>query len=92
MPICASASQLTGPAAQPGLTLYIDPANQGGNLSTCAYVVQSGTEYSNWHQLGDISVDNAKDISLAIGLLWAIAWGIKTIGRSISMKEGSDHE
>ena len=91
MPVCVSSKQMTSPGAPVGPVLFVDP-NQTQNLSTCAYVVQSGVEYSNWQQLGDISVDNAKDISLAIGLLWAIAWGIKTIGRSISMKEGSDHE
>lgn len=76
MPVCARAIQ------QPDgtLLLALDPTNQ--NLSTCQYLVEDGASNA-WRELGNLSLQNAQEISVAVGLLWAMAWGFRTIGKAI---------
>lgn len=80
MAVCARA--VAGPDG--ALLLALDPTRT--DLSTCAYVVEDGASNA-WRELGSMSLQNASDISLAVGLVWAVAWGIKTIGRTLRTVE-----
>jgi len=64
------------------------------SMEQCAYVIQSGTEYSaGWNQLMYMSVDDAQVIGTYIGMVWAIAWGFRAIRMAIfSPSERYDHE
>jgi hypothetical protein len=76
MPACAQAIQ-----QQDGTyVLTLVPSNT--NLSTCAYVVETGQE-SQIASLLSMSPQDAGQISFAIGGLWAVCWGFRLIGSMI---------
>lgn len=81
MPTCARAVQ----QADGSLALVLDPSEM--NVSTCAYVVQSGSEIAAG--LVALSVEDGAKISTMIVSLWAAAWGVRAI---ISMIRGSSNE
>lgn len=85
MPVCARAIQ------QPDgtLLLALDPA--APDLSACPYVVETGSANA-WQELGNLSLVNASEISAYVGLVWAIAWGIKTIAKSFFYTNGNENE
>lgn len=75
MPVCLVQESPGGP-------LVPDPTNS--NFSTCAYVVESGAEYSQgWNALGSLSIADAQTIGLQIGVVWAVAYGFKLLARYI---------
>lgn len=80
MPVCARAVQ------QPdgSLLLALDPTNS--DLSTCPYVVDDGASNA-WRELGNMSIENAQVISVAVGLVWAGAWGIKALVKAVSIND-----
>lgn len=80
MAVCARAVQ------QPDgtLLLALDPTNS--DLSTCPYVVDDGASNA-WRELGDMSIENAQVISMAVGLCWATAWGIRALIRVFSIND-----
>jgi hypothetical protein len=65
------------------LLLALDPSV--ADISTCAYVVDSGASNA-WRELGNMSIRDAELISLNVGWVWAVAWGWKAISRAISIK------
>lgn len=75
----------------PGVTV-IGIDTQNTDISTCAIVVDDGGTQNAWRELGNLSLENAQVISVAIGLLWAAAWGFKTVGRAISAHSSSESE
>ena len=85
MGVCAKAVQ------QPDgtLLLALDPAVT--DTSTCAYVVETGAS-NVWTELGNMSMQNAQEISAYVGFLWAIAWGLRAIRDAISLNEGNRDE
>jgi len=66
------------------LLLALDPSVT--DTSTCAYVVETGASNA-WSELGNMSIQNAELISVYVGVAWAVAWGFKAIGKSISLNE-----
>jgi len=78
MAVCARTVQ----QADGTLLLALDPAVT--NTATCAYVVESGASNA-WRELGNMSIQDAEAISYHIGLVWAVAWGFKAIGRAIPL-------
>ena len=76
MPVCARAVQQSDGT----LLLALDPTNT--NLSTCQYVVENGASNA-WRELGRMGLQDAQQIGLSVGLLWATAWVFKTIARAI---------
>ena len=58
--------------------LAIDPSQS--NLAACTYVVEDGAS-SGFTALWNMSIENALVISTAIALLWAVAFGFRTIAR-----------
>lgn len=83
MSVCARAVQ------QPDGTLLLALDPTVTNFSTCPYVVESGGNNA-WRELGNMSVDGAQQIGLAVGLFWAISWGFKTLGRVVSSNPESE--
>lgn len=85
MSICARAVQ------QPdgSLLLALDPTNP--NLATCPYVVETSS-MSAWTELGNLSIENAQEISVAVGVLWAVAWTFRVLAKSLSPFESSENE
>jgi hypothetical protein len=85
MPVCAKAIQ------QPDgtLLLALDPANP--NLSTCPYVVDDGASNA-WRELGNLSISDAAMLSFAVGGVWVIAWGFKSLGRALGSSRLSEEE
>jgi hypothetical protein len=85
MGVCAKAIQ------QPDgtLLLALDPAIT--DTSTCAYVVETGASNA-WTELGNMSMENAQEISAYVCLLWAIAWGMRAIRNAIFLDEGTKDE
>ena len=70
--------------------LRIDPTVT--DPTVCPYVVGTGKE-TLLYSLADLSPENALQISLAVALLWAGAWGIRLIGKSfLTHYESSHHE
>lgn len=84
MAACVAAIQSTpgGP-----YILQLDPSH--ADLSTCSYLVEDGTS-NGWRELGNLSMDQATQIGITIGLVWAGAWGIKQIVRAIRTTDASD--
>jgi hypothetical protein len=78
MTVCARAIQ------QPDgtLVLALDPATQ--DLSTCPYVVDDGASNA-WRELGNMSIENATVIGMAVGGVWAVAWGFKALIKAVSI-------
>jgi hypothetical protein len=84
MPVCLSEQSPGGPlVAVPGNT----------NFATCAYVVDTGAEYSQgWNALGSLSIADAQSIGFSIGLVWAIAWTFKMLARFLISNWSSENE
>lgn len=57
------------------------------DLNTCAYVIQSGAEVGN--SIADLTPSQALEIGGYVGALWALAWGIKQISKTLS--SGDSH-
>lgn len=53
--------------------------------TVCDYIVLQPSEYGNWQQLVTLSVQDVQAIAPFIALVWATAWGFKTLRRSISI-------
>lgn len=85
MPVCAIAIE------QPdgSFLLGLDPSVT--NPSTCAYVVETGSE-SLIGSLAAMTPNEALVISAASAGVWAVAWGFRLIGKSLNLNERSDHE
>lgn len=83
MGVCAKAVQ----QADGTLLLALDP--QVTNLSTCAYVVDTGGSNA-WNELGNMSIGDAQMISAYVGGVWAIAWGFKAISKHFFSDEDSN--
>lgn len=75
MTTCAVAVQ----QADGSYVLQLDPSVT--NVTTCSYVVQSGTDLGN--SLMTLSVQNGSLITAAILSLWAAAWVIAVIVRQV---------
>lgn len=85
MAVCAKTLQ-----QQDGtLLLALDPAQT--NLATCAYVVETGTA-SGWRELGELTVADANVIGTYVGVVWAVAWAFRAIGKSIFLNESSQND
>lgn len=69
--------------------LALDPAET--NPATCAYVVETGSEYSIG-SLATLTPDEALTISGAVAGLWAVAWGIRQVAQLLSIHERSYDE
>lgn len=84
MAVCARAVQ------QPdgSFLLGLDPAVT--DLTTCAYVVETGSA-TGWRELGNMSIDNATEIGSYVGVVWAIAWGFRAVAKSLSL-QGPENE
>lgn len=80
MAACARAVQLPDGT----LVLALDPVAQ--DLSTCPYLVEDGASNA-WRELGSMSLDNAQQIGMAVGLLWAGAYAIRIIIRALSLND-----
>lgn len=65
---------------------YLAIDNSRTDTSTCPYSIEDGATNA-WRELGNMSLENAVQISLSIGLVWAIAWGIKQIARALNSDE-----
>lgn len=72
MSICANAIQQSNGT----YTLALDPTVT--NPSTCAYVVETGSE-SVLGSLGAMSISDAETISMGIACYWALMWGFRQI-------------
>lgn len=77
MPVCATAIQ----QSDGSYLLGLDPSNT--NLSTCAYVVDTGSD-SQIAQLMNLDPNTALVISSCVGALWAMAWGWRLLGTILS--------
>lgn len=85
MGVCAKTVQ------QPDGTLLLALDPSVTDTSTCAYVVETGASNA-WTELGNMSMENAQEISAYVGLLWAIAWGLRALRNSMSLNEGINDE
>lgn len=80
MAVCASAVE------QPdgSFVLKLEPSIT--DVTTCQYVVHTGTEVA-FAPLLSMSPNEALVISAAVAGLWAVAWGFKQVGRSLKGNE-----
>jgi hypothetical protein len=78
MAVCAKAIQ----QADGTLLLALDPTRT--DLSTCPYVVDDGASNA-WRELGNMSIENAQQIGVLVGVLWAGAWGFRAIRKALSI-------
>lgn len=83
MPVCARA------VVQPdgSFLLGLDPAVT--DLTTCAYVVETGSA-SGWRELGNMSIGDAQVIGAYVGVVWAVAWGFRVIAKSLAISSESE--
>lgn len=58
---------------------YVRVVGAVGQVANCEYVILAPTEVSPW----SMSVEQASELVVAIGVLWAVAFGIRTLGRFI---------
>jgi len=88
------------PRIQPPMPYQVTPAD---GIESCDAVALTAAEYqkimsssavqvSAWQELGNMSIENAQVISAYIAAVWAIAWGLRAIRKSISTFESADHE
>jgi hypothetical protein len=95
MPVCFKTAP--GPLA-PFAPDYQSVTNADGTVTSvprtdfakCEWVVLNGADYGNWQQLVNMSVDEASVIGIQIGVVWAIAYGIKLIKKVLLESSGSD--
>ena len=85
MPVCARAIQ----QADGTLLLALDPTAQ--DLSTCPYLVEDGASNA-WRELGNLSIDNAHVIGLAVGAVWAVAFTFRVLVRALSLNQNESTE
>lgn len=85
MPVCAVPVK----QADGSFLLGLDPSVT--DSSTCPYVVETGGE-SGLSSLLSITASEAGLLSVAIASLWALAWGIRQLGKFISFEERSQDE
>ena len=74
MPVCAQAVQ------QPDGSFLIGLIPAVTDLTTCAYVVQTGGE-SGFHALFDLSPNDAALIASAVALVWGMCWSFRILGK-----------
>jgi hypothetical protein len=67
----------------------VDPAIT--DLSTCAYVVETGGEFS-LGSLMNLSPDDALVISVAVAGLWAVAWAFKQVIHAVNLNGNENVE
>lgn len=85
MPICGIPHEFPGGPTVLTLDLYrLD-------VSTCPVVLQDATATNGWVELGKMSIGEASQIGMGVGLVWAIAWGIKQIVRTIRTTDTDLH-
>lgn len=85
MPVCARAVQ------QPDGTLLLALEPTAQDLSTCQYLVEDGASNA-WRELGNLSIENAHVIGLAVGAVWAVAFGIRAVVRALSLNSNESTE
>lgn len=85
MPICASAIK----QSDGSFLLGLDPSVT--DPTTCPYVVETGSE-SGFASLFSITPAEAGLLAVAVSSLWALAWGIRQLGKFISHEERSQNE
>jgi len=61
-----------------GMVVALDPTHT--DLSTCAYVLEDGSSTA-WRELGNLSLENASQISMLVAALWALAFGLRQVRR-----------
>jgi len=49
------------------------------DLTTCRFVVESGSSPNAWRELGNMSTENAFTLGAAVIAVWAVAWGFKVL-------------
>ena len=79
MPVCAKVVVVDGQSF-----LALDPVET--NLASCAYLIEDGSSYSA-NQLTNLSAEQAGEIAVAVGVVWAIAWCYKQLMRTIDLPE-----
>lgn len=80
MAVCAVAVQNSSGA----YILQLDPART--DLSTCPYIIEDGSSNA-WRELGNLTLDDAAVISTYVGVVWAIAFGMRLILRAMRSDE-----
>lgn len=59
------------------------------DLTTCAYVVETGSA-SGWRELGNMSIGDAQYISAYVGALWAVMWGFRMVAKTLSIESSTN--
>lgn len=54
------------------------------DFQNCQFVVQSGSEFTNWDQLTHMTIEDAEVIGASVAVVWAIAWGFRAIRLAVS--------
>lgn len=80
MPVCARAVQ------QPDGTLLLALDPSARDLSTCPYVVEDGASTA-WRELGNLSIENAHVLGLAVGGIWALAFTFRALVTALSINQ-----
>ena len=84
MAVCAQAVNTPD-----GLILRLDPSET--NVGACQYVLHTGMEWVNG-SLTTMSPSDAAELAGLVCLLWAVAWGIRQVVRSIQIGENHAEE
>jgi hypothetical protein len=74
--------QAVNNTANSQLLIVAYPKPPSGDLSTCPYVLQSGSELDSSGLLA-LTPAEGLQIGMGVGLLWALAWGFRMIGKTI---------
>lgn len=82
MPVCVVPVQSGG-----ALVLTLDPTNT--DISSCTYIIEDGASNA-WRELGNMSIENATQIGVSMGVVWAIAWGFKQMVRLVRDSDTSN--
>lgn len=85
MAVCARAVQ------QPDGTLVLALDPTATDLSTCPYVVQDGATNA-WHELGNLSIENAQSVGLMVGAVWATAFVFRVLIRALALNQNESPE
>jgi len=67
------------PVVQPSTGVTYLTVEVRADISTCPYTLDDSS--SAWHELSNMSIPNAQEIAIYVGVVWAIAWGFKTLAR-----------